>query len=521
METRSLSGRLAWTAAGALLLAAGPAAATNGPRLTAYGARAAGRGGVDYGFADDGIGPWTNPAGMAFAGYGNRLDNNWVLIDAGVEWENSFGSFEDRDNIQFIVPAFSFGAVFDPAASWQVGNIFKLGSWGLDEELTEEEIAEYDALTAEERRFGSRWKLGFGVFPITGGKIQIKDMRTSGFPEPRDWETDSIALAITPSLAFRVNEFFSVGLNLQVIYSTFELDGGIAQPSFLLRDDFELADSILNVRPQTITFADLDDADTFGFSWRIGFQIRPADWVTIGLIYQDRTYLQDLIGRSTVDATAEVNNLTQGNTSLLQLVDPAVDPSLGFVSEYDLRIQDYEFPRQFGLGVALRPHPRLSIGLDYTFIQWSDTFRQFKVRLSDGDNPNLDIMTRPSIPVRVPLKLRDQHVVALGLTVLALEGDDIVEGEPSYRLFWRAGYNYAGASPPADTTLPQVPIINEHHVSTGFSLYWGPLVELSFAFEWQIPREIQTRDHDGDFTLDDSTQEVGLMLFHFGLGFNF
>lgn len=516
-----------------LFLAPGAALATNGPKLVSYGSRAAGRAGVDYAYADDGTGPATNPAGMAFV-KGNRLDNNWAVIFPNVTWSNQFGTFDDRD-VPFIpVPAFSFGAFFDPNKDWEVGNLFRLGTWGRTKEEREaarreaeeeaaargETLEQPPILSDEEETFGHRIRFGFGVFPVTGGRVQIRDMRTAGLSTPVDWETDTITVAVTPSLAVRLNEYVAIGLSAQVIYSRFELDGGIAQPSFLLRDDFETAQNILSVNRQIITEADLDDAFTYGGSWRVGLMINPADWLSIGLIYQDRTYTADYLGRATVNANDEVARLTNGNPALLQVVDPAINPGQGFVSEYDLRIQDYEFPRMAGLGFAFHL-PRISIGMDYTFINW-DMLRTFKVRLSGGNNPNLDIMTSPTIRVRVPLRLKDQHVIALGVSVLALEGAELVEGEPGWALTLRTGYNYAARAVPRRTTLPQLPIIAEHHVSAGFTFAWGPLVEITFAWEWALPAEIDVSFHEGDqVNLSNSKQEVDIMLFHLGLGVRF
>lgn len=502
-------------------LSASRVEATNGPRLTSNGARSAGRGGVDYAYADDGIGPANNPAGMAFV-YGNRLDQYWAIVDPRVTWSNSLGSFDDRDVLFAPLPAFSFGAFFDPFKSWEIAPIFDIGRWGLLPEPGAEPAAVDDdgPVDPEFYRFGSRVRIGFGVFPVTGGKIQLKDMRTPAFRDPLDWEVDTLALAVTPSIAFRVNKYFSVGLNLQFHYSKFELDGGIAQPRGLLADDFEFAAVLLNDNPQIVTKADLDDAFTYGFSSRIGFMFH-TDMFSAAFVYQDRTYSADYLGRATVDGTDEVNSLTQGNPALLQIVDPRIDPSRGFVSEYDLRIQDYEFPRQFGLGVAFRPHRRLSIGLDYTYICWKESFRQFKVRLSGGDNPNLDIMTVPTIPVRVPLRFRDQSVIALGVTALVAEGEDIVEGVPSWSLVLRAGYNYGRTPVKQKTSLPQLPVINEHHVSFGFSFLWGPLIEFSAAFEYQVPKEFEIGPHVGDFTLSNSKQKVEIFFAQFGVGVNF
>ena len=524
-----------WLLTIALLVGALPtlAHATNGLKLTAYGPRAAGRGGVDYAYADDAIGPANNPAGMAFI-YGNRFDQNFAAIIQDITWTNQFGSFDNDRPLFFPAPAFSFGVVLDPEKDWELGPVFDLGRWGLlDDEgkplgPPDDDLGQALAEPTEAELYGGKLRIGLGVFPLTGGKIKVADVRTPLISRPVDWETDVLSLIIAPSFAYRFNKYFSAGLTLQVRYTAFELDGGIAQPSFVLRDDFETANSILNVNPQVLTVADIDDGKTdldnnngqWGFSARLGLMFN-SRYFSAGLIYQEKTRSTDILGRSTVDTTDEVSNLTQGNFGLLQVVDPSINPALGFASVYDVRIQKFEFPRMVGLGFAVRPHRRLSIGFDYTFIHWSEVAKTFQARLSNGSNPNLDILTSPSIRVRVPLDYDDQHVIALGLSVLALEGEDIVEGVPSFQLVLRTGYNYAKSAAPANTTLPQQPTFAEHHVSAGFTFHWGPLVELNFAWEWALPREIQTGDHIGNFTLSNSEQELSLMFFHFGLGVNF
>lgn len=521
--------RTVWVVLGLLaLLGVQRGDATNGPRLTANGARSAGRGGVDYAYADDGIGPANNPAGMVWV-YGNRLDQYWALVDPRLTWTNSFGKFDDRDVLFAPVPAFSFGAFFDPFKEWEIAPLFDLGGWGLRDEGGAGEAGDAEGielpdevLDQDQLDYGSRVKFGFGVFPITGGKVQLKDMRTAGFPDPVDWEVDTLALAVTPSLAFRINKYFSIGLNLQLVYSKFELDGGIAQPRSTLNDDFEFAATLLNDNPQIITKADLDDAFTYGFSSRIGFMFH-TEIFSVGLVYQDRTYSADYLGRANVDATDEVNTLTStaGGPAALQLINPNIVPQRGFRGNYDLRIKDYEYPRQLGLGIAFRPHRRFSIGVDYTYIGWKELFRQFRARLTSSDNSNLDIMTSRSVAVRVPLEYSDQHVIAMGITALVAEGDDIVEGVPAWALVLRAGYNYGETPIPENTTLPPLPVINEHHVSCGFSFLWGPLVELSAAFEYQLPNEFDIGNHKGDFTLSNSKQENEILFIQFGMGVNF
>src|SRR6202034_427013 len=110
-------------------LAAGPVFATNGAKLTSYGVRAAGRGGVDYAFADDATAPATNPAGIAFTP--NRIDQTWVAVLPSSEFRDAEGAFHMAPQWLVPPPAFSVGVVLDPTQSWHVGDLFDLGNWGL------------------------------------------------------------------------------------------------------------------------------------------------------------------------------------------------------------------------------------------------------------------------------------------------------------------------------------------------------------------------------------------------------
>jgi len=241
---------------------------------------------------------------------------------------------------------------------------------------------------------------------------------------------------------------------------------------------------------------------------------------SFGFVYQEESWGTDYHGRVEVDASDQVANVSAVDPSLLTVF--GIDPGLGFVSNYDLLIQGFKFPRQLGLGFAFRPADWLSLGIDYTFINWELTNKTFKTRLTNGDNPNLDIMSGPTLRVRVPLDFKDQHVIAVGATLRVFEGEDLVPGVPSSALLWRVGYNYGNNPVPGKTTLPQQPAIAEHHLATGFTFRWGPLLELTAAVEWALPTSVETGPrHKGDITLSESKQELELWFLHFGLGINF
>jgi long-subunit fatty acid transport protein len=535
-----------------LALVAGPALASNGAKLTSYGARAAGRGGVDYAFADDATAPATNPAGIAFTP--NRFDNNWLAAIADAKFRNQQGIFNLQPRWQVPFPAYSFGVVIDPSQSWHIGDLFDLGNWGLKPQAKDppsdyldnsylaqaaapEKDGKKDALPpaprptvpidggpSDEELYGGRFRIGFGVFPVSGGSFRYKHIITPFWaPNAIEYRTDAQGLAIAPTLAFRIigSKDFSLafGYSPQFHYAQFKLNGPIQQPNTTLNPTFRLS-SIFVGSTSLLTYATSHDLSTYGFSQRLGFMLN-MDKFSVGLTYQDRTYLQDYLGSADVDATQQVAKLTNGNAGLLQVVDSRVDPNRGFNSTYDMRVKNLQQPRQFGVGFAFRPMDRIALGLDYTFIGWEELYRVFSVRLTNGSNTNLDIMTSPSVKVRVPLKYHNQHVIAIGGSVVVLRGDDIVPDVPSFQVILRAGYNWGQTPIRANTSIPQTPIFFDHHLSGGFTFMWGPYLDFTFAVEHAFHTGLHTGISRTNTDLSFSSQTVTLTQFFFGAGVNF
>jgi long-subunit fatty acid transport protein len=536
-------------------LLATPAVASNGAKLTAYGVRAAGRGGVDYAFADDATGPATNPAGMGFIP--NRIDQTWLAALADSDYKNQFGDWHMAPSWAIPVPAYSFGVVFDPSQSWHVGDLFDMGNWGLKHgakdppeeqwergspELRVETFADdvspskgknvpgasvpgtsvprAAAEPSEEEMFGGPFRIGFGIFPVKGGSFSFAHIQTPFWrPGAPEYTTTAQELAITPSIGYRFGSHFSIGLAPQLHYATLKLTSPIEQPRSLLAPEFQTASTLVNSTTVN-TLANSHDLTTFGWSFRAGAMFTIPE-LSIGVVYQEKTHLQDYIGGADVDSQVQINKLTLGSPGVLSIIDGRINPNQGFHSQYNMRVQNQQSPRQVGLGIALHPIPRISLGMDYTFIKWSEVMRVLSVRLTDATNSNLNVLTSPSIHVKVPLEWRDQHVIAVGGSFVVLQGDDIVPDEPSYRLILRAGYNWAQRPFSASNALPQTPLLFEHHASAGMTFQWGPYLDFSVAWEHAFFSSIHTGINKSDSDLSFSHQTAYLDTFYAGLGANF
>jgi long-subunit fatty acid transport protein len=533
----------------ACALAAGPALASNGARLTSVGVRAAGRAGVDYAFADDATAPATNPAGIAFTP--NRLDQTWLAALPESTFRNQFGIFHESPGWTVPFPAYSFGVIFDPTQSWHVGDLFDLGNWGLKPSAQDPPGDETDkplppapkptipvdakptspsgepvpgAEPSDEELYGGRFRFGFGVYPVSGGQFLYRHIVTPFWaPNSVTYSTSATLLSLAPSAAFRIignGDFsLSLGYSPQFLYGTFQLKGPIQQPNTTLSSDFRLS-SIFAGSNNLTTYSISHDLTTFGFSQRVGLMF-VMKMFSLGLVYQDRSYLQDYLGEADVDSTNQINQLTQGTPSLLQVVDPRINPALGFRSRYGMRVQNFQQPRGYGVGIAFRPLPRVALGLDYTFINWEELYRDFQARLTAGSNPNLDILTSQTLKVRVPLEYKNQHVVAVGASVVVLQGEDIVPDVPSFQVILRAGYNWGQNPVPANTAIPQTPIFYEHHISGGLTFQWGPYLDFSIAAEYAFYNSIHTGNSVANSDLSSSHQEVSLFTLQLGFGVNF
>jgi long-subunit fatty acid transport protein len=554
-----------------LALSAGPAFATNGAKLTSYGVRAAGRGGVDYAFADDATAPATNPAGIAFTP--NRLDQTWVAALATTTFKDVDGTYQAAPQWQIPLPAYSFGVIFDPTQTWHVGDLFDIGNWGLkpsaddppgDGYTGSEWRSSYgdlaqavppdskgsstsgsgtspppqrtdtlppaprptvpDADSSDEEVYGGRLRFGFGVFPVTGGTFLFRHVESPFWdPAAITYKTAGQELSIAPSIAYRIlgNKSFSlsIGYSPQFHYATLQIDGPIQQPNSTLSSTFQTASALVGSNSVT-TYAASHNLVTFGFSQRAGL-LFVMDMFSVGVVYQDRTYLQDFLGSATVDSTQQITKLTFGNPSVLQIVNSNLNPSLGYEANYDMRVQHYQQPRDFGAGLGFRPFDRIALGVDYTYIMWAETFRVFRARLTNSSNANLNILTSQTIHVAVPLEYKNENVIAVGGSFVLLRGDDIVPDVPSFQLIWRAGYNFGQNPVPSSTVKPDTPIIYENHISTGFTFQLGPYVEFSVAAEYALPSTVHVGSSAINGDLSNSELRSSLITLFGGFGISF
>lgn len=319
--------------------------------------------------------------------------------------------------------------------------------------------------------------------------------------------------------------------------------------------------------------AEVKDAISFGAGVRLGLLFPITDRFSIGVTYQTPSFMRNYKGKARVDYNAQIEKFQQNPTighsdevlanlplvgnmeaelrftfdetwsqgivhvfgdidndgdleevpilSPMQLpgndpLNPGIRGSLpnsgrdGFTAEYDIELVDFQMPQEIGIGASYLVFDWLRVSVDYKRIFWSQSMKEFRARLTNGSNADINaLMGSTSIEYVLPQNWEDQDVFSVGVEVYI--GD---------WLTLRGGWNYGNNPVPPETSMPITPVITEHHVSGGVSIKWK---SFTFDFAWLKALEntvttgtsIQARD------LSNSTFSVSQDFISFGFQYDY
>lgn len=518
--------------AAALVVWLAPAAlATNGTRFIGTGAHAVGRGGADLGVADDANALNTNPAGLAFID-GQRFDAMTIFGFPSASWSGPRDEYDSDTTVPLV--GGSMAVAFDFDEPWLLAEALTFGD-PPPPPLPSRLDPEYAA---------SGLKLGIGVFPVAASKFDFRfttpfwdEDTAAGLGRERvPYETDLKEVAVSVGLAYRINRYVSVGVAPSFIYSLFENDQALAQPVSILQGHpltndpqgpgeltYEDLSPVLGIS-QIEGFGDVDDASTFGGRVRAGIVINPTSWLRIGITYVSQTFKQDYLGEVGIDFERQIEKLdgiqlggllvgqTLKQVIYENLRDVVASPDdVAYSGRANARISPFDQPQEVGVGIGLF-FESFMLALDVYWINWSSTFDEVTIRISDSTANGLNELTgdrRTTQHVVVPLEWDDQVVIAVGGAVRVTDW-----------LVVRAGYNYGRAPTQSDTVEATVPAVLEHHITAGLSVYFRRM-EVGLTAEWALTNSQEMRDHKGNASLDGHEIEVGAVVVgaNFGLSF--
>ena len=231
------------------------------------------------------------------------------------------------------------------------------------------------------------------------------------------------------------------------------------------------------------------DTNGWGINGSVGMLIHPTEQLDIGLSYESPTQVSSH-GTASGNANAQLNSL---------------GPAFAGVRRdfhYDAEV-DTTFPQKIVGGVSWKFYPKWRLALQADWVNWSNAFDMLPVRLTRGNNADLNgLVGANHFEDDIPLRWRDQVVYRAGLEYALTEA-----------FFLRCGYSY-GRSPVPDATLtPLTAVIPEHTLTAGAGYRWHWL-QIDLAYQWDLPttRNIgRSALLDGEYS--NSSTRVGIHWF--------
>lgn len=286
-------------------------------------------------------------------------------------------------------------------------------------------------------------------------------------------ESEVVLLRSAVGASWQINPQLSLGGNFGLLYNENRLR----------------APYIFQAQPTLRGAKTLLDMHTDGFGWNAqgGLRWRPVSDVALSLSYTSESTIRTH-GTATGNAGVQFKNLGLG----------AARPDF----RYDAEVTNI-FPQQLSAGVEWKAARRTVLSAQFDWIDWSDAFETLPVRLSDGNNKDLNgVVGSRRLNDDVPLRWRDQYVARIGF-------------EQGLNDHWtlRAGYSYGNNPVPPGTLTPLTAAITEHTITAGVGYRQGR-VRVDAAFQWELPATGSVRESDlasGEYS--NSSTRVGVEWF--------
>jgi long-chain fatty acid transport protein len=189
---------------------------------------------------------------------------------------------------------------------------------------------------------------------------------------------------------------------------------------------------------------------------------RANDNLQFGLSYQSPTQVGSH-GTASGNASAQLN---------------ALGPAFAGVRRdfnYDAEA-DTNFPQIVSGGMSWKFAKKWRMALQIDWINWSEAFDVLPVKLTNGNNANLNgLAGGNSLQDNIPLRWSDQVVYRVGFEYALTE---------AWCLRW--GYAYGKSPVPDNTLTPMTAVIPENTLSAGAGYHWRWL-QVDFAYQWDLP----------------------------------
>jgi len=476
----------------------------NGTRLVGFDAQSMGRGGTSIGTFDSPELMMTNPAGISFLSR-STLNADISLMFPALHFKNGIND-ADGDKSTFPLPAISYVNKYaDSKLSWGVG-MFTTGGMGAD------------------------FNLEHALYRNSDGSYNLQKYH-SKLAEMQGGLT----------VAYQINNQLSVGASLHLVYSMVEFEmpysldpsimKGTAMPGMTFGQMFAAPPASGGFGYDEVTAsAKMSDLTAYGFNGKIGIAYKASEKLSFGLNYTLPSSLNYTGGKAVMDMTQQFNDAFGKAVSGYMSANPTatqaqaqaavmgnfsamgIDLSKGVKANYKMELE-LAFPQSIGIGASYQANDCLKLAMDVEWLNWASAFDKMTLKLTDGDNANINTMlgNSGSFNLDFPMNWKNSVIVKVG-----------GEYKASNALTLRLGYAYGSNPVPASTIIPILPAIVENHITAGASYKVSEPLTIHAAVEMVLNNSLTSENPSVIANeYNGSTSELATTLIHVSCSYAF
>ena len=437
-------------------------AQTNGFVLQCLSARTSARGCVTRAQSDVPTSLFRDPAGLvAFAR--PTLEVNVAPFIPQLTFENAANA-TTVDGVTHTYPMASFAYVGRKISrlSWAVG-LEPIGGFGSDFDLQHTLLSGAGQQNIDYKSFFAAAKFGPAAALDLGRGFSVGAGASGVYAQIRDFR---MPFAMSPTLA--------KGL------------GGIPQL------DAQVYGPLFQQFTEMTAYGDSEGYAGLTWAFDAGIAYRSSNGFALSASWSPRRPIQVDGGSAVIDMNAQFGQMLQfmamaraqayqespdaAQAAVLQQLSAAgLDLQKGVRAVYDAATT-ITLPLTLGAGATIPLNPRLQLAAEVEWRQWSRAQNIMPFNLSNGDNPNLNLMLNANpadgrFDYPFPLEWQDAFSAKLGASYLLRDGTVL-----------RAGY-ITGENPvPDETVFITFPAISEHAATVGASWKIGGFpLDISFV----------------------------------------
>ena len=425
----------------------------------------------------------TSAMGTAYAGLAARAENATILL------ANPAGMVELKGS-QLSIGANLANVTSDykDATATSMSGLPVVGSSSGELEVTS--VAPHFFYT---RPLNDRISYGVGLFaPYAMASDYDNDWVGRYFAD----KTELLALTLQPSIAYKINDQFSVGLGLAIS----RMEGELSK----YKDHFglcEIGEGInaayngMNVYNEAYCDSHYKvEGDAWDFGFTLGLHWKPLEGTTLGLVYHsEMTY--ELEGDSEITNVPVLGLFAQGNPDLTSVGDmvPAIDNTTGKLAAFDMLKERSQVDIVTPQSITFSLDQTLTENLSFqATVFWEDWSSFTDITIQGHENGTISTLTENDVKQEntiayIPEYWEDTVAISAGLTWQA-----------NSEWVFRAGYAYDHTPVNKKYTTARVPDDDRQWVTVGAGWKAAENWSVDFALGYMWTDEMTTDENEFD-----------------------